>query len=255
MYIGAGLHFDPLNHFKDTKEFVFVDTQPRSEFDRPKTFNTCYYRSFFVTKLIYNLKLKGFALHSETKLDPTYYTTILSLGQRCWYFNRLDEMFPHIGPCLLIFFHETTSQVLKYYVSTHLEYNKNISYLRTDLGSCDGLVVSGHCPQVYLSSYVGQYRITMYGYSRTVFCHDGDEETFFDTHGYCLVDRIFLCSWETGELKECTDLEDLDFQALKHSKQLLGFGDNLSVENEQQACQEIAVKFFDSHVIEPFDSV
>jgi len=70
-----------------------------------------------------------------------------------------------------------------------------------------------------------------------------------------LIDRIFLCSWEAGELKECADLEDLDFQALKHSKQHVGFGDNLSVENEQQAGQEISVKFFDSHVIEPLDSV
>ena len=45
LYIGAWDHISPVMHFPKTKEFIFIDTQPRSEFDN-KT--TCVYRDRFL---------------------------------------------------------------------------------------------------------------------------------------------------------------------------------------------------------------
>jgi len=50
LYIGAGLHMDPLHHFQYTKEFVFIDTLPRSEFDTNN-----FYLGFYSNNFIDNL--------------------------------------------------------------------------------------------------------------------------------------------------------------------------------------------------------
>ena len=33
LYIGTGCDIQPVTHFLQTKEFIFIDSQPRNEFD------------------------------------------------------------------------------------------------------------------------------------------------------------------------------------------------------------------------------
>lgn len=41
LYVGADLHITPVTHFPQTKQFIFIDSQPRSEFEstHPKFYN------------------------------------------------------------------------------------------------------------------------------------------------------------------------------------------------------------------------
>lgn len=54
LYIGSGLDIEPIIHFNDVKEFIFIDTLPRSEFDGFIVDGSLFYDIFYRHKsLIY----------------------------------------------------------------------------------------------------------------------------------------------------------------------------------------------------------
>ena len=62
LYIGSWSHFKVTTDFNETPEFVFIDTQPRSEFDF-EIFDPVMYRSRFYDQIIEKSKKYGFELH------------------------------------------------------------------------------------------------------------------------------------------------------------------------------------------------
>jgi len=207
MYIGAGLHMDPLIHFPETKEFIFVDTQPRSEFDSELRFRDYYYRHNFVDNLKAKCANKGFNLQSEQEIEPNYYNSIMTIGQRLWWFNMVKEMFPHINPTLIIFYNENTNQTLKYYVSTNLKFNGPIE----DLFNCDSIIISGHLPNANIADYMTK-GMKMYGYNSTVYLsNDEDETTVIDIMNEDdeLISEYFSCDKITGDVKKVSSLRNI----------------------------------------------
>ena len=113
-------HLEPLKNFEFTKEFVFVDVQPRSEFDSSDSFYEGFYRKFFVPELIDLSNKYGFQLEKTEELDSNYFVNILNLTQRILWLNNVKETWQYICPTLLTFFNSTTGQKLKYYISTNI---------------------------------------------------------------------------------------------------------------------------------------
>ena len=79
LYVGSGCHISPLHIFSDTKEFVFIDTKPRSEFDSPNSFVRGFYRQHFVSDLLMKCLDNGFSLIEDNILDESYSKKILSI--------------------------------------------------------------------------------------------------------------------------------------------------------------------------------
>ena len=79
LYVGAGCHIEPVTHFPETKTFVFIDSQPRSEFDsfHPK-FNKLFYRSHFLNDLFETCQNYGFTFDSYDFIDNKYCKKIIT---------------------------------------------------------------------------------------------------------------------------------------------------------------------------------
>lgn len=223
LYIGAGLHLDVIKHFESTKEFVFVDVQPRSEFDSPDSFYEGFYRKNFYSKLIELVKEVGFELEKSVELDPEYFVNLLDITQRIKWLNKVKETFPNICPTLLVFFNHITGQKLKYYISTNILYNMCWD-LENDIRSSEGLIISGYHPNKILLNYVS-FPINLYCYDGTCYKIDDEDEDDFDNliywmfHNLDWVDKyfsnIYLVNKENGIMTKYYNIEQLDIDVKK----------------------------------------
>ena len=217
LYIGAGQDIIPLMHFADCNEFVFVDTLPRSEFDKGSTFRPCYYRPNFVPELIQRCQEFDFEYISAVTMDPEYYKQIFTPGQLLYYWGHT---FDFVNPTLLLFMNKKTCQVLKYYVSTQLKFNANsIGSLKVDIFQCDGLIVSGHHPQEELALYI-EKPMKFYGYTSTVFKHL-EEPSFLTTPTFSeYVKEFFVCLRSNGHRFRVNDFAKLGELVYEHHRHL-----------------------------------
>jgi hypothetical protein len=174
LYIGAWDHIDPVFHFSKTKEFVFIDTQPRSEFDNPKLFETCFYRHNFYKRITDIWSLYGFTLLSTTILDKEYYK---NLKLNTEYDDKYNDntIYEHINPTLLHFVNPITDQTIKYYISTNIKYNM-CKLLEDDIKETDGLILSGYFPNKIILDYLPETNKTFYCYSATCYSYDPDDK-------------------------------------------------------------------------------
>ncbi len=232
LYIGTGHHIKPVVHFSETNRFIFIDTQPRSEFDRPDYFYEGFYRSRFINGLKQKCQKYGFTLRDEKVLDEEYYKNVLTIKQFEQYQQHqlvdpemrlnFDNGLPaYINPTVLTFVNPETRQEIKYYVSTNIEHNMN-DELKKDIQESDGLIVSGYHPDGKLLESFGDLSKpkNFYGYSRTWFGNDPDQVdnrnniiNLMHTNRIKASDyfsQFFLVNWESGKMKECVDLNDIE---------------------------------------------
>ena len=224
MYIGANRHIEPVTHFPETKEFVFIDTQPRSEFDTfyPK-FDKDFYRPKFYSNLIETCQQYGFTLETTYEFDSNYYKNIFSFKT---YVKYLVKGFPEfINPTLLVFRNDKTGQVIHYYISTNIKFNMK-SILQLDIESCDGIIISGFHPDIELLQYIKQ-PINFFGYTGTCYVteksdYDVDKQNiiYFLQSSPCnakyYFKDFFAIVKETGVIYKCTDFEDFKLTVKKH---------------------------------------
>ena len=218
LYIGDGLHFEPLKQFELTKEFIFVDIKPRSEFDSPDSFYEGFYRKQFYCELIELANKYGFELEKSEELDSNYFVNILSIVQRIKWLGKVKETFPYITPTLLIFFNPTTGQKLKYYISTNILYNMCFD-LENDIRSCEGLIISGYHPDNKLLNYIS-HPINLYCYDETCYKLDDEEVDDFNNLVYWLFNNldmvsnyflnIYLVRRENGIITKYDNMNELD---------------------------------------------
>lgn len=164
LYVGAGCHIEPVTHFPETKTFVFIDSQPRSEFDsfHPK-FNKLFYRSHFLNDLFETCQNYGFTFDSYDFIDNKYCKKIIT---KKWYYTSWFYKIPNdINPTMLIFLNKKTQQKLIYYISTNIKFNIN-SNLIIDISSCDGIIVSGYFPENEILQYFTKPKV-FFGYTNT----------------------------------------------------------------------------------------
>jgi len=159
LYVGAGLHISSVADFSYVKEFVFVDTQPRSEYDRTH-FYPENYRQNFVKLLMIECRKYGMQFVKKVRLDGGYKKNVLSFSQKIRYLLSPPKF---INPYVLWFYNEITGQTLKYYVSTNIEYNM-CSELKRDIEDSKALIVSRYSPKTKLLDYFGNVKIFI-GYS------------------------------------------------------------------------------------------
>lgn len=213
LYIGAGCHIEPVIHFKQTKEFVFIDTQPRNEFDSYTiNFIDRYYRNNFLIKLINECTKFHFVLKSCIEIDKQYYKKIISWKQYFYYMLRKKP--EHINPTLLTFINNDTQQKIHYYISTNILFNVN-HRLQQEIESCDGLIVSGFHPNKELLQYI-KTPINFYGYTNThynIFCDDEKNNIIYHMHlkPYNIkyyFKNFFMVTKDNGTIYKCYDFDD-----------------------------------------------
>jgi hypothetical protein len=223
LYIGAGLHIKPVIHFPKTKEFVFVDTQPRNEFDSylPKLTSKVYRPKFF-SRLVKTCTQHGFNLESIFCIDSNYYKTIISWKKRLMYLFRKVPDF--VNPTLLVFRNNKTEQIINYYISTNIKFNIR-PMLRLDIESCDGLIVSGYYPEIELLRLI-KCPMSFYGYTGTCYKLENANLVeqpcdniiyFLQTH---MMQKYFtdfyIVGKESGKIYGCDDFSNLQIITENH---------------------------------------
>ncbi len=149
LYIGAGRDTDFIDTFIKCKEFILIDTLPRSEWDDLDFFN---YRHNFIDELKQNFNNKGFELNK-----------IIELNKRI-----TNKECPFINSHLLEFVKDKT--IIKYYASTNIN-SDMCPMLEKDLVDADTLYVKGYFPDIKLFEYFEQSS------NKKIFV--GDEDTVY----------------------------------------------------------------------------
>ena len=176
LYFGAGIHFQPVFDFLQVKEFIFVDSQPYTEFFRlGYTYDKSFFRDKFVSSLKFTASLYGFEVQEETILDDGFFWSTLNPIQKACYklFPRLVPQY--VNPTLIKFYNYTTLQTVKYYVSNPFPYSKS-EQLVQDIRLTDGLIVSGYHPDKSVLDFWSDKNIKFIGYSSTWFGKSDPED-------------------------------------------------------------------------------
>ena len=207
LYIGANTHLTPVRHFPNTKEFIFIDTQPRSEFDREHIFETCFYRHRFYKRLLRTLSQYGFILLSTTVLDKQYEKTLFDD-------NYVKKHYEHCNPTLLYFSNPVTSQTLKYYISTNILYNM-CPVLEQDIKQTDGLIISGYHPHQKVLDYLPK-SVRWYCYNSTCYSYDEyNPDTIIGTlHRDNMIGTFIVMDYHSGkQLCACDTIQEVSYIA------------------------------------------
>lgn len=212
LYIGAGCHIDPVQHFSKTQEFIFIDTLPRSEWDQKGFYEELYRRSF-MDDLIYTCSQYGFRLEFCYELDRKYKYRLFSITQYLYYL--CCKVPSYVNPTLLTFKNEKTGQLLKYYISTNIKYNMN-SFLAKDIRDADGFIMCGYDPESLLLQYFNKPKAFI-GYSDTSYAPDlNGRETVVNYLNIAerslyvnYFDKFYFISNYSGNMVECSDFGEL----------------------------------------------
>lgn len=138
LYIRAGIHIEIVDDFPNVKEFVFVDTNPRSEYEIDY-FNHKYYDKHFTKILIDKCLERNFTLFESIILEQYWKDKLTWRQKLCYFINNISEL---INPTLLIFINKLTGQKIKYYISTSIIHNMSYE-LKMDIKQSDGFIFDG----------------------------------------------------------------------------------------------------------------
>jgi len=156
LYVGAGVDLRPIQNFPNTKNFVYVDTLPRSTCDEINYlgcgFRSDLYSENFMMNLFDECTRLNFELVSFQEINPEFYKKIFTPKQRIYYSFHPKKMPSLINPHVITFVHQKTQQILKYYLSTNIEKNMNVQ-LSKDIMSCDSIFISENIPSHKVLEY------------------------------------------------------------------------------------------------------
>lgn len=218
LYIGPWAHIEPAtnNSLSNVKEFIFVDTQPRSENDN-NPFTEASYKHDFIDELLQKCESLGFILKKKTIIDKNYHKRILPENEQ----KDCLSKYPDINPCLYYFKHKYTKQKLKYYVSTNVERNMHLE-LQNHMLESDALIVSGYFPDTNLFNYFPKSKMFI-GYTDTVYPDGSYLDTYFvesdNIISYIVntdeeqekryFNSYYLCSIFTNHILKCDNIIQL----------------------------------------------
>jgi hypothetical protein len=175
LYIGTGLDVGVTKYFSEVEKFVFIDTLPRSEFDRPNYYEPLFYSDNFYPKLVQNFKSNGFYIFDTKILDPNYHNKIFNFKQ--WILHKVFRFrLPNfINPTVLHLRNDKTNQIVKYYISTNIQTNM-CKELEKDIRETDALIVSGYHPNTKVFDFFDIPK-KFYGAVSTYFGNDEEDES------------------------------------------------------------------------------
>lgn len=213
LYIGAGYNIEPVNHFPETREFVFIDTLPRSECETDTNiFNEKFYKPQFINDLLAYCLYYGFLLDAFYILDDKYFKKIIP---KKWYYTSWFYKIPtDINPTKLVFLNHKTKQKIIYYISTNFRLNMN-TYLQNDISSSDGIIVSNFLPHIDILNYFTEPKI-FFGYTDTNYNVqlNSPSKNIIDFLYNCLCNtqyyfiEFYLVYKDSGVIIKCQDFYD-----------------------------------------------
>jgi hypothetical protein len=218
IYIGAGTDILPALLFPDLKEFIFIDSQPFSEFG---------------THTYHVEGENHISTHDVLKKDrfdnlfsrPNFLPSLEKV------MNQNNFQQSTSTPDYILYHNLTTKQTIKYYYSCSFpEYLDND--LICDIKSCNTLIVCGHHPNKVILNYV-QSPTYLIGSARTVYKTNPTEDDYANSllkpilENSNLISRYFLIKhleeyewWESDTLvpsvitkykvEECSSLEEME---------------------------------------------
>jgi hypothetical protein len=159
VYIGAWSDFSVVRVFPSTQKFIFVDTQPRNEFDDDYPIKeSLYERPYFLQQIFDAAEIEGFELISKKVL-------------KVYSKNKLKN------PTLYNF--KSNNQEIDYYVSSNFR-KDNLPTLNKEINKCDGIIISGYYPHYDLlklmKSNINIYLMSGTYYSKIDFNETGETE-------------------------------------------------------------------------------
>ena len=159
VYIGAWSDFSVVRFFSTTKKFIFVDTQPRNEFDDDYSIKeSLYERPYFLQQIFEAAEIEGFELISKKVL-------------KVYSKNKLKN------PTLYNF--KSNNQEIDYYVSSNFK-KDNLLELNKEINKCNGIIVSGYFPHSDLlklmKTNINIYLMSGTYYSKINFNETGENE-------------------------------------------------------------------------------
>jgi hypothetical protein len=216
--IGTGCNIQHVIHFSETKEFVFIDSQPRIKNKKlylEAKFNKKEYVSDFVNNLLLTCLFNGFELETTTVLDKKYYTKIIP-NICCYYISWFKKVPKNINPTMLVFTNKKTQQKIIYYISTNINFNIN-NHLRYDISSSDAIVVTDYFPEISILEYFGTSKIFI-GYSNVNYQNVVDNKYFkndilYFLHYYNCNRQYFFTYFyivdnDSGIITKCIDFDN-----------------------------------------------
>ena len=87
LYIGARTHLKPTLDI-NASEYIFIDTQPRSEFDEFGYWDYRFYKKNFYSNLIESARKLNFYLQNTILLDSNYSNFIKKSNEEYPYLNH-----------------------------------------------------------------------------------------------------------------------------------------------------------------------
>ena len=214
LYIGPWHHIEPTvqPNLKHVKEFIYVDSQPRSEVDKVGKY---IYKETFVDRLKEKCKSCGYVLMKIKRLDENYYKNVI----QHMHVNISKEDYEHLNPCLYEFENPYFDKKIKYYISTNFQKNM-CAELMEDMNNSDGIIVSGSFPHMDIFKYFPKPKLFI-GYTETVYPRDDSEELTDDCNIInALINNTantmshyfngyYVCSMRTGHMEKCNDIYEL----------------------------------------------
>jgi hypothetical protein len=177
LYIGADLHIEPVIDFFYTKEFIFIDTQPFTEFEYKNgdKFNKDYCRKNFINELKKKSVRIGFVLEEIKILDHKYIEDFI--GKSKYYFLEKLNILPiYSNPTIFVFKNVKTKQIIKYYVSLSLKNNigRLNGLLEKEIKESDSIIISNKNPDLLIFDYFMNKKILI-RYSKNWYNKDKTE--------------------------------------------------------------------------------
>lgn len=218
LYIGPWHHIELTSNYnlQHVKEFIYIDTQPRSEDDEPFKFDRRFYRDNFMKNMRQKCKELNFTLIKMKTLDANYHEKLnLGIFEKIFY----KTLYPDINPCLYVFKNNTTGVMLKYYISTNIKYNMT-NELKNDITDSDALFVSGYYPDNEVLKYFNTPK-SFIGATNTIY-RDDEEDSKDTIIEYMLskdtakFDKIYMCAYHSQHMKLCDSFADMIDKCHKH---------------------------------------
>ena len=125
VYIGCGSDFEPVVKLPEVNEFIYIDSQPQSEYGWLEYGTKYFYRKNYSYEFIKNLPTGFFKINIEHTYPDVYHDCLLN--RTIYHYYSLP--FPW------------TSKIFKYHVT-----KKDIDYLKCKISQATHLAIIGHDP-------------------------------------------------------------------------------------------------------------
>ena len=221
LYIGAWSDFSVVKFFPTTNKFIFVDTQPRNEFDDDYPVEeSLFERPYFLQQIFQAAEIEGFELVSKKVLKV--YSENKLKNQTLYKFKSKAESKANTDAE-----NEAKYQEIDYYVSSNFRKDE-LPELNKEIKNCHGIIVSGYFPHSDLfkmfDNNINIYLMSGTYYSRIEFNETGEDENNIINYLY---DNENLTNKSNNKSNNKHNL----FQVLKHTNQIIPLSKMSDVKN------------------------